>query len=187
MIQSLLHVNNNIHDRYKVFSFVFIEGSITGVPPASINQFLKRKFKLAFSFAGADARNDVKYIAEKLNNYEQLKDHIFYDNWNKQFLSAPGIDIILKDIYRKAELVIVFLSKNYSERHWCHIEWETLKKRLYSKDLKTKMSLMLIKQGTFNAEELCIEPTDGYVDAEEEGNESLIELIAQRYQLITQM
>jgi hypothetical protein len=148
----LLKVKYIIHDRYKVFSFVFIKGSVSGVPPPSTSQFQNNK--IAVSFAAQDSREVVEDVVTLLKKDEQLNGHIFYDDWHTVDLAIADLDIKLYNIYTQAELVVVFLSKNYCERPWCNIEWRTIKERLYSTDPNIKATLILVKHGKFAEEQV---------------------------------
>lgn len=81
---------------------------------------LTHKFRIALSFA-RDDRPQVKEIADELK--ERLgKNEIFYDKYYQPLLAANNIDNDLARIYRTAELVVVFLSREYEQRVWTRHE-----------------------------------------------------------------
>ena len=79
------------------------------------------KFKVAFSFPG-EKRNYVATVAETLRQ-EVGKDQMFYDFDYQSQLARPNLDTMLQNIYRNnADLIVVFLCEEYSNKQWCGLE-----------------------------------------------------------------
>ena len=51
---------------------------------------------------------------------------VLYDNYHQGVFARPRLDEYLPAEYRHCELIIVFLCKDYANRHWCQKEWNVI-------------------------------------------------------------
>jgi hypothetical protein len=91
------------------------------------------RFRVALSLAG-EQREYVDEVASDLTE-ELGRDAVFYyPNFEAQ-LARPNADLLLQKIYHEqADLVVVFLGRDYQAKEWCGgVEWrvvrELIKKR----------------------------------------------------------
>ena len=121
-----------------------------------------------------------------MRKHEPLKGRIFYDNWYTAQLARPNLNNILQGVYRRAKLVVVFLSPAYYSRYWCRIEWRVIQQRLYASNTNDQKQLMLVKLGSFNKKKLGIEKSDGYLDAENMKDKAVAQQIFQKWQYMNE-
>lgn len=95
-----------------------------------------RPFKLAFSYAGREDRN--RNIARKV--YSSLvgedglaADEVFFDEQYR--LAYVDLVAILRGVYYRSEVVVVFLCAGYDDSPWCAKEWQAIKHRIEARDL----------------------------------------------------
>jgi len=123
-----------------------------------VDQSTKR-FLVALSFPG-EYRELVKTIAEDLSN-KIGKERVFYDEYYKEELARPNLDIYLQDIYNNnTELIVIFLCKEYTKKEWCGLEWRAIRNLIKKKQDSRIMPIRLDDakiQGFF--------PIDGYLNA----------------------
>lgn len=117
------------------------------------------KFDVALSFPG-EKRNYVSEVANILR--ENLDDDsLFYDFDYQSQLARPNIDILLQNIYRNnAKLIVVFLSKEYTQKEWCGLEWRAIRDIIKS---KRDEQIMFVKFDDAQIDGLF--GIDGYIDA----------------------
>lgn len=94
--------------------------------PLNYDEFLKHRFRVALSFAG-EYRGYVEFVAERL--VEKLgRNHVFYDAHFEAFANGTRGDIKLMDLYGRAQLVCVFLGRDYAKKEWAGIvEWDAIR------------------------------------------------------------
>gem|GEM_PF-1988486 len=79
------------------------------------------RYRVAISYAGED-RPRVKPVASALAK-RYGKDRIFYDEFHRSYLLGKNLNERLVEAYSDAELVVVFLSRDYPKKNWCGVEW----------------------------------------------------------------
>jgi hypothetical protein len=85
-----------------------------------------KRFRVALSFAGEN-RGFVEQVAERLRLILG-PDAIFYDNWYEPELARLNLDTYLQRIYHdEAELIVLFLCRNYTQKEWCGLEWRAIR------------------------------------------------------------
>jgi tetratricopeptide (TPR) repeat protein len=81
-----------------------------------------KRFRVALSFPG-EHRLRVEEIAEALA-LNLGRDRVLYDKWYGPEFARPNLDTYLSNLYRdEADLVVVFLCREYNEKEWCGLEW----------------------------------------------------------------
>ncbi|MCO8161095.1 TIR domain-containing protein [Pseudomonas sp. 21LCFQ010] len=143
----------------------------------SLSRVGEINFKVALSFPG-EHRGFVSKVADTLRE-ELGNDQVFYDYDYQSQLAAPNLDVLLQRIYLdNSDLIVVFLSKEYSEKEWCGLEWRAVREIIKSKDYD---KVMLIR---FDDEKIDgIFSTDGYVDARKHSEKAIARFILERTQL----
>lgn len=135
------------------------------------------KFKVALSFPG-EKRSYVSKVVESLRK-EFGKDQVFYDYDYQSQLAKPNFDVMLQNIYRNnADLVVVFLCKEYSHKQWCGLEWRAIRDIIKSKE---NDKIMFIRFD--NAEIEGVFSIDGYIDANHYSEEEVSKFIMERVSL----
>jgi hypothetical protein len=100
------------------------EGSSSSRTVSSID-IGTRSFCVAFSFPG-EARDRIRHIATILE--EGLGcGSVFYDEWYKSELARLNLDLLLQELYTRAELVVVCLCADYERKEWCGLEWRAIR------------------------------------------------------------
>ncbi|MCL2284346.1 MAG: hypothetical protein FWC26_13600 [Fibromonadales bacterium] len=113
----------------------------------SITTTMNSNFKIGVSFCGEDRSNTVEPVLKELLLHNYIKNDIFYDEWHSHLISTPGqADVEAKMIYEnKCDFIVVFLSKNYSEKPWTGgIEWEAIRRIINTKANAHKICLLNI-------------------------------------------
>ena len=140
----------------------------------SKNNIENKHFKVAFSFPG-ERRELISSLFTILEK-KLGKDTVFYDRQFNSQLARPELANLLKKIYEvNSDLVVVFLCKEYAEKMWCGIEWESVEKLIADKEAD---KVMYVKLDDFESNH--IQPTDGYLDARHLSSEELSKLILER-------
>lgn len=132
------------------------------------------RFKVALSFPG-EKRRFVESIAGSLR--EALgTDAVFYDLDYQAQLARPNLDTLLHDVYgKKSELIVAFLSAEYSSKEWCGLEWRAIREIIKQ---GRDEQLMLIRfddapvDGVFSH--------DGYIDARKHDEDAIARFILSR-------
>jgi hypothetical protein len=83
------------------------------------------RYRVAISYAGED-RPRVMPVARALAK-RYGKDRIFYDEFHRSYLLGKNLDERLVKAYSDAELVVVFLSRDYPKKNWCGLEWAVVR------------------------------------------------------------
>ena len=116
-------------------------------------------FSVALSFPGT-VRTYVSEVVQALRPRLQ-KDALFYDFDYQAQLACPNLDTLLQDIYgNRADLLVVFLEKDYAIRDWCGIEWRAIREII---KLKQDERIMLVRFDQAKVDGIF--STDGYIDA----------------------
>lgn len=133
-------------------------------------------FKVAMSFAG-EQRQYVSDTVSALRAHLP-PDSIFYDFDYQAQLAKPNLDVLLQGIYRnKADLIVIFLCEQYTEKQWCGLEWRAIRDLIKHKQ---DDQIMFIRFDDTPVEGVL--STDGYIDARHHSPEKLSEFILQRLQ-----
>lgn len=134
----------------------------------------RKRFRVALSFPG-ERRAYVEQVAVLLAQ-ELGRRQVFYDRWHEAELAKPNLDLHLQKIYhRQAELVAVFLCREYREKQWCGLEWRALRDLI-----KRREDALLLPIRLDDAEIPGLLSIDGYVDAQGRPAEEIAALILQR-------
>jgi hypothetical protein len=95
---------------------------------------MARRFQIGLSFPGSLRDTLVREVAKILalrlmnNTLEDGQKHVLYDEFHCDEFNKPGLKDELPLYYRdNCEVVAVFLSAEYANRHWCGLEWEKIK------------------------------------------------------------
>jgi TIR domain len=139
-----------------------------GKSDKSITQLSEIRFKVALSFPG-EKRRYVSRVVDILRK-ELPKDSVFYDLDYQAQIARPNADILLQNIYHKqSELIVVFISKDYSKKEWCGLEWRAIRDLIKSKNDE---KIMFVNFD--NAKVDGMFSIDGYID----GTKYKAELVA---------
>lgn len=134
-------------------------------------------FDVALSFPGEN-RSFVEQIARELKR-SIGSNSCFYDDDYVAQLARPSLDLLLQNIYRKAKLVVIFLSSDYQRKEWCGIEWhairEIIKKRNHNKSMYIKMD---------DGEVDGVLEVDGYIDGRKYSPEEIAWFIQERLEVL---
>lgn len=134
-------------------------------------------FQVALSFPGEKR----EYVSEVYGNLTDSieKDNIFYDYYFQSQLAKPNLDSLLQKIYRhKSKLVVVFISKEYSQKDWCGLEWRAVKDIIKCREDR----VMIIRFDDSEVEGLF--STDGYIDANKFTANEVANFIKERVELL---
>lgn len=154
---------------------LYAERSIEKVD-RSVQQLSTLRFKVAMSFPG-ERRQYVSATVTALRPYLP-PDTIFYDYDYQAQLARPNLDVLLQDIYRnKADLIVIFLCKEYAEKQWCGLEWRAIRDLIKHKN---DDQIMFVRFDDAPVEGVL--SLDGYVDARVHSPENVAEFIWQRLQ-----
>lgn len=137
------------------------------------------KFRVAVSFPG-EHRTYVAAVVDGLR--EPLgPDGVFYDFDYQAQLARPNLDTLLQGIYRsQADLVVVFLAKEYADKDWCGLEWRAIRDIIKSKEDERVMFVRMDEgevDGVFSI--------DGYIDGSSNDPEAVAEHILTRLSVRT--
>jgi hypothetical protein len=151
-----------------------------GKSDRSITQLSKINFRVAVSFPG-EKRKYVSRVVDILRN-ELPPDSVFYDLDYQAQIARPNADTLLQNIYHKqTELIVVFLSKDYSIKEWCGLEWRSIRDLVKSKQ---DDKIMFVKfdnaeiDGTFSI--------DGYIDGSKYKTQEVANYILERLRTLKQ-
>ena len=88
------------------------------------------RYKIGVSFTGGH-RDAVRHVCNSLldSGFAKARGDIFYDEWHQARLAEPNADVPLQRIYgEECHAVVVFLSKDYKDKHWAgDIEWRSIR------------------------------------------------------------
>lgn len=151
--------------------------SIAVMQPQRVGEVgLGRPFRAALTFAG-EFREVVEVVATTLRD-SLGNDTVFYDKWYEAELAVPDLDRRLKVIYRdEAELLVVFLGRNYDKKQWTRLEWRAIFDAIILRQ-RDRRDVMLIRLD--NTKLTNIASTDGYVDAQNLKPQEIAAMIKER-------
>lgn len=148
--------------------------SIIGRVDKSASPIQELRFKVAMSFPG-ERRTYVSKVVDSLRPVLGT-DAIFYDHDFQAQLARPNMDALLQRIYRSnSELVVAFLSMEYSAKEWCGLEWRAIRDIIKSREDERVMFVRFD-----NAEIDGVFSIDGYVDGNRFTAQEVADLILQR-------
>ncbi|MBS1208298.1 MAG: disease resistance protein [Proteobacteria bacterium] len=131
-------------------------------------------FKVAMSFPG-ERRGFVVDVVSALRQ-TLGPDSIFYDYDYQAQLARPNLDTFLQNIYRKqSELLVVFLSSEYAQKHWCGLEWRAIRDIIKTKE---DDRVMFIRFDDAPVDGVL--SIDGYIDARKFNPSEVANFILQR-------
>jgi hypothetical protein len=93
------------------------------------------KYSFGLSFPGKirgkgsewiNLRDTVEGVADFMSTHCRSKSKVLYDLYHKGTFARPNLDEHLPEEYRKCNLIVVFLCKEYSRREWCLKEWRII-------------------------------------------------------------
>lgn len=133
-----------------------------------------RRFRVSLSFAGQQ-RNFVRAVAAELAK-TLGREGLLFDEFYEAEFARPGLDVYLPNLYHEqAELVVVFISKDYDGSEWCGLEWRTVRDLIKRREAA---SIMLLR---FDDQMLPgILSIDGYADIAGRRPAEVASLILQR-------
>ena len=135
-------------------------------------------FDIALSFPG-EVRDYVRQVAGNLARRIGMQ-NVFYDDFYKAQLARPNLDTALQDLYRKrSRLIVVFLSKDYEAKTWCHVEFRAIREIINN---KVDEMIMLVRLDDAEIPGICSH--DGYIDARQYTPANVAEMATQRLGLI---
>ena len=145
----------------------------------SVSDVRALRFRVAMSFPG-EKRTYVSSVVEALRP-SLPPDSVFYDFDYQAQLARPNLDSLLLEIYRtRSDLIVVFVSSDYAEKHWCGLEWRAVRDMIKSKQDE---QLMFVRFDDTPIEGLL--SIDGYIDARTLGPTDLAEMILDRLRTAT--
>ncbi|CAF1125156.1 unnamed protein product [Rotaria sordida] len=159
--------------------------------PTASHPFITRNpMQIALSY-NSETNDRIKEISQLIHDSLTTPDcphPVFYAPNFEDELAVRNGDKVLERIYRRAALVVVFLSTNYHNSQFCYDEWRTIKSRFFvgCNDAEDER-LLLVKLSDFNADELSIHPTDFYIDGTDKTDQRLAELIVRRWHKVAQL
>jgi len=131
-------------------------------------------FPVALSFPG-EHREYVRRVAEILVE-KQGREICFYDENFKAQLARPSLDLYLQEIYTRAKLNVVFISKHYQDKQWCSgVEWRAIREIITQRENDRVMFVRFD-----DAEVDGVRSTDGYIDAREHDETEVASFIRER-------
>ena len=132
-----------------------------------------RRFRVALSFSGKENAFIAK-VAGKLARTLGKKRVFYYQNFLGE-LTRFNLDTYLQDLYRQADLIVVFLSAGYEASEFCGLEWrvvrELIKKRRDAQVMPIKFDDTDVP-GLFSI--------DGYLDARKHSPQKIAGYIEER-------
>lgn len=139
-------------------------------------------YKIALTFPGELRQNFVETIAEELSKVFD-KSEILYDDFHTAVFARPQLDTYLQHLYHDcSELIVVFISKEYTRKKWCGAEWRAIRDILNNFDYNR---IMYVKAGGIKPEEIQLPgffaSEDGYIDADKYSPKEISEMIIERY------
>ncbi|CAF1150981.1 unnamed protein product [Adineta steineri] len=151
---------------------------------ARFNFVTENPMKVAVSYAGeTESRVTVisKLIHDKLSTPESPFPVFYAPNFQDELAGFNGMKKLLK-IYRKASLVVVFLSTTYHTSPFCEEEWRTIRNRfIYAEKEEERKRLLFVKLTDYNAEELNLVSDDFYIDGLKMNDQQVADLIVSRW------
>lgn len=147
-------------------------------PGGAVGRLEEVKFRVAFSFPG-----ELRDYVEQVSNFVKQElgpFSVFYDSDFTAQLARPNLDTLLQTVYLKnADLIAVFLSKDYDSKVWCGIEWRAVRSFINSRSDETVM--------LFRADNSAVPgvfPHDGYIDMSKFPPEQAAKFVLERVRLL---
>lgn len=138
---------------------------------------LKHRFAIAFSFPG-ERRNFVEKVA---NNVRAVfgEHKTFYDNYHREELSRPNLDITLQRFYKDdSDLIVVFMCREYNEKEWCGLEWRAIRELIKNRERRDEDVMFLTFDNEFPEGMLSI---DGYMSISTMSDREVADSILKRW------
>ena len=172
------NVNNNVKLEESILRIENIVKNLSQKRTAEIVSEHQKRFRVAVSFAG-EYRIYVEQVMKKLAISGFKKDELLYDMYHEADFSRPNLDVYLYKLYSsEAELIVVFLSKEYNTKSWTGLEYRAIRRIINERT--NDNSIMLVRFDKSEIDGLS-HTTDGSIDVTRHNPESLAELIIQRY------
>jgi hypothetical protein len=156
-----------------------VRGKIN-VPPRSpdrvdesiMNERAKRKYQVAFSFAGEER----EYVGKIASILKDRGISVFYDQFEEEVLWGKNLYDYLRDIYcNAAEYTVIFISKSYAEKAWTNHERESAQIRALKENREYILPIRMdstILPG--------LSETTGYISAERKSPEDIARIIIRK-------
>lgn len=152
----------------------------------SLVPFEQRRFKVALTFPGTH-RPYLQGVYEGLLNTFDVDD-VFYDFKFQAELSGPNLDTKLRRVYREqSDLLVVFVSKSYSESNWCGLEWRVVREFIMQRTKDDRIMFVALEELLPDELPDGMSVIDGYLSAERHSTEEVCEMIARKHQLIASL
>ncbi|GIU26472.1 TIR domain-containing protein [Shewanella sp. MBTL60-007] len=157
-----------------------LENEIIQKVDKSMTRLEDINFKVAVSFPGEKRA----YVADVVNELKSAygKDSVFYDFDYQSQLARPNLDTYIQNIYRnQADLLVVFLCEDYTQKQWCGLEWRAVRDIIKHKE---DQRIMFVKfddasiDGVFSI--------DGYIDASYHDEKKVAQFIHERIELMAE-
>jgi hypothetical protein len=131
------------------------------------------RFAVALSFPG-EVRARAEPIAHRLAN-ELGRERVLYDRFHEAELALLNLDIHLQALYHDhAELIVIFLCKDYDTKDWCRLEWRAIRDLI--KQRQREIILLRLDDAIIPG----IYSVDGYIDLRKKTDDEVAALILQR-------
>ncbi len=142
---------------------------------------------MAVSYSNKERKRvlNITRILKKRMNESQYPLSLFLDqDFQHETCRLNGLSHLLS-IYRRAQLVIVFLSPSYTESKYCSGEWRTISQRFLSnRKNKEATQLLLVKLGKYELEQLDLVENDFAVNGMRMSNEQIADIIFRRWRIV---
>lgn len=165
---------------------------VTTEPTTGQSPFVTENImRIAVSYS-SEHREQVLDITRILKNKVITDDcpyPVFLDrDFQHEICRVNGLSY-LQRIYRKARLVVVFLSPSYPESGFCRGEWRAIVERflLCRNQDRQDEQLLLVKLGEYDMKVLNLTSEDFPVDGLIFNNEQIADIIEQRLKLVEEL
>lgn len=141
--------------------------------------------KIAVSYAG-QTKDRVEIISQLIHNTlttPQSPCPVFYaPNFQGQLSGYNATDTLL-DIYDNASLVVVFLSRAYTQSSHYQDEWRRIRERfVHRRGQRTqRQRLIFIKLNKFNLKKLNLTHDDFFIDGLKYDDKEIADMIIERW------
>lgn len=128
-----------------------------------MSQYTRFEYTYGLSFPGSittdlegrtlNFRNLVGQVADLMTaSCGNDQSRVLYDQYHQGEFARPSLDEYLPAKYRHCELIIVFLCKDYADRHWCKREWTVISQ--LARDVDHRHRVMFLWHGEVDHEVL---------------------------------
>jgi hypothetical protein len=132
-----------------------------------------RRFAIALSFPG-EVRARAEPIALRLA-HELGRKRVLYDRFHEAELARLNFDVHLQALYHDhAELIVIFLCKDYNTKEWCRLEWRAIRDLI--KQRQRDIILLRLDDALIPG----VYSIDGYIDMRHKTDDEIAALILQR-------